>query len=422
MAQLNDLIVTGKSRFLNSISGNITGTASNVTSTVAIANGGTGATTAANARTALGLGGAAVKGVTDTYSSTGTDLTTGKAIANALGTLNISLTGVPGSSNTLTAFSQINGKVNATFGSISITKSQISDFPTSMTPTSHTHGNIQNGGTLQTNDITIASGDKLVVTDSSDSSKLARTSISFDGSTTTQCLTKKGTWATFGTSNLTIGTTASTAMAGNTVVDKVYQYPYTSGESDHAVLIGYSTNVNSSETNYVGKASFCTFNPKNTKLTVGDQYSNISMSATTTSQSELYLSTCNNTGEILNKLKVWTSTTSADIETDSTWDGTNTSLRSAIGNKISDIKIIKVNIPCTSLTKNMSLATYVTSSLPSGYTFLGWQSCGCTNGWVSTFPFYLASVLSSTGSPWWEGALNTNTGCGVDFYYFAIKK
>ena len=62
---------------------------------------------------------------------------------------------------------------------------------------SHTHGNIQNGGTLQTNDITIANGDKLVVTDSSDASKVARTSIAFDGSTTTQALTKAGTWETF---------------------------------------------------------------------------------------------------------------------------------------------------------------------------------------------------------------------------------
>ena len=61
----------------------------------------------------------------------------------------------------------------------------------------HTHGNIQNGGTLQTNDITIANGDKLVVTDSSDTGKVARASISFDGSTTTQALTKAGTWATF---------------------------------------------------------------------------------------------------------------------------------------------------------------------------------------------------------------------------------
>ena len=59
---------------------------------------------------------------------------------------------------------------------------------------SHTHGNIQNGGTLQTNDVAIASGDKLVITDSSDSAKVARASLSFDGSTTTQFLSKKGTW------------------------------------------------------------------------------------------------------------------------------------------------------------------------------------------------------------------------------------
>ncbi len=62
---------------------------------------------------------------------------------------------------------------------------------------SHTHGNITNTGTLQTNDITIANGDKLVVTDSSDNAKIARSSVSFDGSTTTKALTPKGTWAYF---------------------------------------------------------------------------------------------------------------------------------------------------------------------------------------------------------------------------------
>ena len=66
-----------------------------------------------------------------------------------------------------------------------------------VTPASHTHGNIQNGGTLQSSDITVASGDKLVVTDSSDSAKVARTSISFDGSTTSKALTPKGTWESF---------------------------------------------------------------------------------------------------------------------------------------------------------------------------------------------------------------------------------
>lgn len=62
---------------------------------------------------------------------------------------------------------------------------------------SHTHGNITNGGALQTNDITIANGDKLVVTDSSDSGKVARSSVGFNGSTTYMALTPKGAWNYF---------------------------------------------------------------------------------------------------------------------------------------------------------------------------------------------------------------------------------
>lgn len=65
----------------------------------------------------------------------------------------------------------------------------------------HTHGNITNAGALQTTDIAIANGDKLVVTDSSNSSKVARTSLSFDGSTTTKALTPKGTWESFAKSS-----------------------------------------------------------------------------------------------------------------------------------------------------------------------------------------------------------------------------
>ena len=61
----------------------------------------------------------------------------------------------------------------------------------------HTHGNIKSNGALQTTDITIANNDKLVVTDASNLNTIARTSITFDGSTTTQALSKKGTWETF---------------------------------------------------------------------------------------------------------------------------------------------------------------------------------------------------------------------------------
>ena len=82
---------------------------------------------------------------------------------------------------------------------------------TSRASSSHTHGNITNAGALQTTDISIASGDKLVVTDSSNSNKIARTSLSFDGSTTSQALTKKGTWGTFLTSHQDISGKANLA-------------------------------------------------------------------------------------------------------------------------------------------------------------------------------------------------------------------
>lgn len=78
-------------------------------------------------------------------------------------------------------------------GNLTDSGSKASDFATS----THTHGNITNIGALQTSDITIASGDKLVVTDTSNSGKIARTSISFDGTTTNTALTPKGTFERF---------------------------------------------------------------------------------------------------------------------------------------------------------------------------------------------------------------------------------
>lgn len=63
-----------------------------------------------------------------------------------------------------------------------------------------TLGNIQSTGVLQTNDVTIAEGDKLVITDASDSNKVARASLSFMAPITTQSqsttfLRADGTWA-----------------------------------------------------------------------------------------------------------------------------------------------------------------------------------------------------------------------------------
>lgn len=126
----------------------------------------------------------------DSYNASTNKAATVSTVTNAINALDVSDISGFGAGKTLATLTETNGKIGATFQDISITKSQVSDF-------SHTHGNIQNGGTLQTNDITIASGDKLVVTDSSDSSKVARASISFDGSTATKALTQKGTWETF---------------------------------------------------------------------------------------------------------------------------------------------------------------------------------------------------------------------------------
>lgn len=75
----------------------------------------------------------------------------------------------------------------------SLTKSKISDFPESMPPDAHTHGDITNGGDIATN-ATIASGDRLVINDES-ASKITNSSITFGNSTTT-FLSNKGTWAT----------------------------------------------------------------------------------------------------------------------------------------------------------------------------------------------------------------------------------
>ena len=68
---------------------------------------------------------------------------------------------------------------------------------TSRASSSHTHGDITNGGAITASSVTVASGDELVVTDASASGAVEKSGISFDGSTTTKALTPKGTWETF---------------------------------------------------------------------------------------------------------------------------------------------------------------------------------------------------------------------------------
>lgn len=91
------------------------------------------------------------------------------------------------------AVTGVKGNAETTYrtGNINLTAANVG-----AAASSHTHGNITNAGALQTTDVAIANGDKLVITDANNSNKIARSSLAFDGSTTTSFLSKKGTWET----------------------------------------------------------------------------------------------------------------------------------------------------------------------------------------------------------------------------------
>ena len=94
----------------------------------------------------------------------------------------------------------------------------------------HTHGNITNVGAI-TSDTAVASGDKIVVADSSDSSKLIRTGISFDGSTTSKALTPKGTWETFASTSHTHASINLTNQNLNSYYDDAPTFYYGAGSN-----------------------------------------------------------------------------------------------------------------------------------------------------------------------------------------------
>jgi len=64
-----------------------------------------------------------------------------------------------------------------------------------MTPSSHAHGNITNGGTITSTAVALANGDNLLFADSSSSGKIERSSITI-GTATNTWLCNNGTWTT----------------------------------------------------------------------------------------------------------------------------------------------------------------------------------------------------------------------------------
>lgn len=98
--------------------------------------------------------------VTDTYSGTSSDGMSGKAVKSAIDALDVTTTGAA-TNKTITALSQTDGKISATFSNISITKSQISDFPTIPTVNNSTI-TIQRSGTTVDTFTTNASSNKTI--------------------------------------------------------------------------------------------------------------------------------------------------------------------------------------------------------------------------------------------------------------------
>ena len=129
-----------------------------------------------------------------TYNASTNKAATVATVTSAINALDVAaISGT--TAQTITSISETDGKISATYSNIAITKSQVTDFPSSMTPSSHTHGNITNAGDI-TATATIASGDRIVINDES-ASKITNSSITF-GNDETKFLTNKGTWSTPG--------------------------------------------------------------------------------------------------------------------------------------------------------------------------------------------------------------------------------
>lgn len=123
----------------------------------------------------------------------------------------------------------------------------ISGSSTSCTGNAATASAAQSGSALETaingkapnapSEVTIANGDKVIIADSSDSNKVKRASVAFDGSTTTKALSQKGTFETFLTSHQSI--TGKMNTSGDNAVA-----PSSSGTGATATLLNNLTGPN----------------------------------------------------------------------------------------------------------------------------------------------------------------------------------
>ena len=163
-------------------------------------------------------------------------------------------------SKTIDKISETDGKISVTFKDISITKSQVSDFPTTMTPASHSHGNITNTGTIGT------AGKKKLVIVGTDNKVTTGAEI---GSTTTTFLNNAGNWGTPANNAVThtlkntakfyvTGTESATGSTGGDTFDDGVYVTATSGQLNATsylvathVMLTYNTTDQSLDFSFV---------------------------------------------------------------------------------------------------------------------------------------------------------------------------
>lgn len=198
------------------------------------------------------------------------------------------VSGTPSASRTITSFTQSNGAITVSFSDIAINASQVSGLPTSLPPTSHTHGNITNDGKIGTTSVadyvvvTTTNGAlttiSLTTSDPAASGTATKFISGISQSSNGKISATKASLPSASTSTagiIKIGTTANDAAAGNHTHDTVYvkkagdamtgRLIMNSGIPVNQILTGSGTAATTSGSNYYpAKWTF------NTGITVTD--------------------------------------------------------------------------------------------------------------------------------------------------------
>ena len=165
--------------------------------------------------------------ISDDYSSTSTDGMSGIAVNKALQTLDVTGTSAIAASKTIKSWKETDGKVNITTQDISITKSQISDFPTIGNGTL----TIQRNGT----DLQTFTANQTGNTTANITVPTALADLTTDATHRTVTDTEKTTWNN--KSDLTLGETSSTAYRGDRG-KTAYTHATDSGRLTTATAVG----------------------------------------------------------------------------------------------------------------------------------------------------------------------------------------